>query len=70
MIPVMAAAGGILISKSQRFRNVNSVSWLLAGFSLMTQLKIDSNKAMQYGFQIICGFGAGVVCIAISSQAK
>ncbi|CAG8949011.1 hypothetical protein HYFRA_00002139 [Hymenoscyphus fraxineus] len=63
VIPIMAAAGGIFISKLQKFRTVNSVSWMIVtiGFSLMTQLKIDSSKAMQFGFQIIWGFGSGIL---------
>jgi hypothetical protein len=62
-IPVAAVGGGIIISKMQRFRTVNSIAWLLVtiGFSLMTQLKIDSHKGIQYGFQVIQAIGGGMV---------
>lgn len=63
VVPVTAAAGGVLITKLQKFKTVNSASWLFVtvGFALMTQLKVDSNKGVQYGFQIIYAIGAGVV---------
>jgi len=62
-IPVAAVGGGIIISKMQRFRTVNSIAWLLVtiGFSLMTQLKIDSHKGILYGFQVIQAVGGGMV---------
>jgi hypothetical protein len=62
-IPIAAVGGGIIISKMQRFRTVNSIAWLLVtiGFSLMTQLKINSHKGIQYGFQVIQAIGGGMV---------
>jgi hypothetical protein len=59
----MAVAGGLLITKLQKFKAVNTAAWFFTtlGFALMTQLKIDSNKGVQYGFQIVYAFGAGVV---------
>lgn len=66
-VPVTAIAGGLIISKMQRFRTVNSIAWLLVtiGFSLMTQLHIDSSKPEQYGFQVIYAIGGGVVSILL-----
>jgi hypothetical protein len=63
IVPVTAVVGGLIISKTQRFRTVNSIAWLLVtiGFSLMTQLTIDCNKGIQYGFQVIYALGGGVV---------
>lgn len=65
-VPVSAVVGGFIISKLQRFRTVNSVSWLLVtiGFSLMTQLKIDSPRRNQFGFQVIYAIGGGVVSLS------
>jgi hypothetical protein len=59
----MAAVGGIIITKLQRFKAVNSIAWafITVGFALMTQLKVDSNKGVQYGFQVVYALGAGVV---------
>jgi hypothetical protein len=55
--------GGLLITALQKFKTVNTIAWLLTtvGFALMTQLKFDSNKGVQYGFQIVYALGAGVV---------
>jgi hypothetical protein len=62
-VPITAIIGSLIISKLQKFRTINSIAWLfvVVGFSLMTQLKVHSNKAMQYGFQVIYAVGAGVV---------
>jgi hypothetical protein len=63
VIPVAAVGGGIIISRMQRFRTVNSIAWLLVtvGFSLMTQLKINSPKSLQYGYQVVQEIGGGMV---------
>ncbi|EPE33260.1 MFS general substrate transporter [Glarea lozoyensis ATCC 20868] len=63
LVPFMAVAGGLLITKLQKFKAVNTAAWFFTtlGFALMTQLKIDSNKGVQYGFQIVYAFGAGVL---------
>jgi hypothetical protein len=34
---------------------------MTVGFSLMTQLRVESSKARQYGFQVIYAIGGGVV---------
>ncbi|KAH7387011.1 major facilitator superfamily domain-containing protein [Phaeosphaeria sp. MPI-PUGE-AT-0046c] len=62
-VPVSAVVGGFIISKLQKFRTVNSVSWLLVtvGFSLMTRLSIASPSRNMFGFQVIYAIGAGVL---------
>jgi hypothetical protein len=62
-VPVTAIIGGLIISKLQKFRTVNSIAWVFVtvGFSLMTQLRVESSKAKQYGFQVIYAIGGGVV---------
>lgn len=67
-VPVTAIAGGLIISKLQKFRTVNSIAWafVTVGFSLMTQLRVESSKAKQYGFQAIYAIGGGVVSLRLS----
>lgn len=62
-VPVTAILGGLFITHLQRFKFVNSAAWVLVtvGFALMTQLRVESSKAKQYGFQVIYALGAGVV---------
>ncbi|KAN0092489.1 MFS general substrate transporter [Hyaloscypha variabilis] len=62
-VPLTAIAGGLIITKLQRFRSVNSIAWVFmtVGFSLMTQLRVESSKARQYGFQVIYAIGGGVL---------
>ncbi|KAE9366460.1 MFS general substrate transporter, partial [Stipitochalara longipes BDJ] len=62
-VPVTAIAGGLIISKLQKFKMVNSIAWVFVtvGFALMTQLHVESSKATQYGFQVIYAIGGGVL---------
>jgi hypothetical protein len=62
-VPFTAVAGGLIITAVQRFKAVNAAAWILTtvGFALMTQLKLDSNKGVQYEFQIVYALGAGMV---------
>lgn len=71
-VPVTAIVGGLLISKLQKFKTVNSVAWVLVtiGFASMTQLRVESSKAKQYGLQVIYALGGGVVSrFSLSSQS-
>jgi len=61
-----ATLGGVSIAKSGRYLPQAYIGWalLVIGTGLLTLLKVDSNKGMWVGFQIIYGAGSGIVYIA------
>ncbi|KAF7868430.1 hypothetical protein EAF04_004962 [Stromatinia cepivora] len=63
VVPFAAAAGGIAMSVTKRFKwiNVFAVTLMTTGFALMSRLDVNSNHASQIGFQIISAIGGGIL---------
>jgi hypothetical protein len=61
------APGGIVTGISvlllQRYSPQNHVGWILTtlGFGLLSTFKVDTGAGMLTGFQIILGFGVGIL---------
>ncbi|KAA8573407.1 hypothetical protein EYC84_004993 [Monilinia fructicola] len=63
VVPFAAAAGGIAMSITKRFKwiNVFAAALMTIGFALISQLDVHSNHASQIGFQIISAIGGGIL---------
>ncbi|KAH8811664.1 drug resistance transporter [Xylogone sp. PMI_703] len=62
-VPPFAAIAGFVIAKAKRFRTINSVALVLlsVGLGLTSLLRPDSNRGIQYGFQVLYGIGGGAL---------
>ncbi|RFU29384.1 hypothetical protein B7463_g6963, partial [Scytalidium lignicola] len=62
-IPPFSAITGFLIAKVKRFRSINSTALVLlsVGLGLTSLLRPDSNRGIQFGFQILYGIGGGAL---------
>ncbi|RDW88160.1 hypothetical protein BP6252_00192 [Coleophoma cylindrospora] len=62
-VPVAAAVAGFVIASTHHFRNINSIALILltVGLGLTSLLRPNSNKGVQFGFQILYGIGGGIL---------
>ncbi|KAI9647631.1 hypothetical protein NHQ30_004016 [Ciborinia camelliae] len=63
VVPFAAAAGGITMSITKRFKwiNVFAATLMTTGLVLMSRLKVNSNRASQISFQTISAIGGGIL---------
>lgn len=72
-VTLSAAIAGFMVNKLGRFKHVVSVGWFLAtiGAGLMSDFSPTTNKGQQIGYQILEGFGLGILfpTLNIATQA-
>jgi hypothetical protein len=66
MIAAAALSCGITVTIQKKYIPVNAAGWiiLIAGFGVLSLMKLDSTQSQWLGYQVLCGAGMGLlVCV-------
>ena len=63
MIAVSALTSGILVQVQKKYVPANVAGWIfmIVGFGVLSLMKSDSTKSQWLGYQVIIGFGTGLL---------